>query len=73
MSAVPAATAVPPGQHAPFATVTENDHTAWIIISTAMGMAFTLLALLTRGLIRKYINRGWALDDTVLSISTVRK
>ena len=71
MSAVPAATIIPPGQHAPFATVTDDDHRAWIIVSAAMGVSFTLLTLLVRVLSRLYVNRGWALDDTFAVMSTV--
>ncbi|KIW33264.1 uncharacterized protein PV07_00131 [Cladophialophora immunda] len=70
MSAVPLYTAVPSGQYPPFAVVTDNDHRAWIIIAAAMGISFMLVALVTRVLIRKFVSLGWALDDTILTIST---
>ncbi|KAK0943336.1 hypothetical protein LTR29_005124 [Friedmanniomyces endolithicus] len=62
---------VPPGQYPPFATVTEDDHGAGIIIAAAMGIAFTSSVLVVRVFIRKYVNVGWQLDDTTLAISTV--
>ncbi len=59
MSAVPLETSVPAGQHEPLATVTSEDHEAWILIVAAMGVAFTATTLLTRSLIRAFVNRGW--------------
>lgn len=64
-------TAVPPGQYPPFATVTDEDHSAWIIIATALGVSFAFVALATRIFIRKFVNPAWALDDTVLGLATV--
>lgn len=63
-------TAVPPGQYPPFATVTDEDHSAWIIIATALGVSFAFVALATRIFIRKFVNPAWALDDTVLGLAT---
>ena len=71
MSAVLINATVPDGQHAPFATVSKNDHGAWIIVTTAMGLAFSMLALGARALIRQHINKGWKLDDTILTIASV--
>jgi len=62
---------VPLGQHPPFATVTEDDHTAWILVAETTGIAFTCMALLTRIEIRSSINRGWSWDDTSIVIATV--
>ncbi|KAK1058271.1 hypothetical protein LTR74_013557 [Friedmanniomyces endolithicus] len=62
---------VPSGQYPPFATVTEDDHGAGIIIAAAMGIAFTSSVLVVRVFIRKYVNVGWQLDDTTLAIATV--
>ncbi|RMZ88892.1 hypothetical protein DV736_g3890, partial [Chaetothyriales sp. CBS 134916] len=70
MSAIPLETGIPSGQYPPFAAVTDNDHRAWIIIAAAMGISFMLMALVARVLIRKFVNLGWALDDTILTIST---
>jgi hypothetical protein len=60
-----------PGAHAPFAIVSEDDHRAYILIAAAMGMAVTGLGLLTRVLLRRFVNRGWGRDDTVLAVCTV--
>ena len=43
MSTVPSHFVVPPDQYAPFAVVTDNDHRAWIIICTALGLACVLV------------------------------
>ena len=71
MSAVPAVTAVPPGDPPSFVTVTDTDHRAWIIISAAMCVSLTLVTLLARNFIRKCVHIGWSRDETVLAISTV--
>ncbi|KAK3703659.1 hypothetical protein LTR37_014355 [Vermiconidia calcicola] len=68
---VPAATAVPPGQYPPLATVSQTEHSAWILIATALGLAITILSLLARVIIRKFINPPWHLDDTWIVVSTV--
>jgi hypothetical protein len=73
MSAITPFQGVPSGQHAPFAVVTDDDHSAWIIIAAAMGISFMLVALVARILIRSYINLGWALDDTLLVVTTVSR
>jgi hypothetical protein len=36
-----------------------------------MGIAFTVMALLTRSLIRAFINRGWGHDDSIIIAATV--
>ncbi|KAK4897890.1 hypothetical protein LTR49_027912 [Elasticomyces elasticus] len=61
---------VPPGQYAPFATVTKDDHAAGIIIATALGVAFTTLLLTARVFIRQFVNVGWQWDDSTLVLST---
>lgn len=71
MSAIQPMIAVPPGQSPPFATVTDKDHRAWIIIATALGISFAVVTLVTRILIRKFVNPTWAVDDTVLGVATV--
>jgi hypothetical protein len=45
MSGLQASIIVPPGQSQPFATITEVDHRAWIIIAAAMGVAFVSLTI----------------------------
>lgn len=62
---------IPPGQHPPYAVVTEDDHRAWILVGAALGVSFTLVTLVTRILIRLFVNRGWGLDDTLCVCSTV--
>ena len=62
---------IPPGQHPPFAIVTEDDHRAWILVAAALGVSFTLVTILTRILIRLFVNKGWGLDDTLCMGSTV--
>lgn len=65
---------VPPGFSPPFATVTDNDHTAWVIITTVLGLIYSLLF----GLVRIFVS--WTTgpgrlqaDDVALAVSTVRE
>lgn len=71
MGKVEIETSLQPGAHAPFAIVSEDDHRAYILVAAAMCMAVTALGLLTRALLRTFVNRGWGLDDTVLAVCTV--
>ena len=64
---------VPPGQSAPFATVTPTDHSAWIIISTALGLSMSLLFAAIRVFIRSATKHGYEKDDLVLAAATVRQ
>ena len=34
---------IPTGYSAPFAVVTDSDHTAWLLIATALGLCLILL------------------------------
>jgi len=63
----------PPGQHPPFATITHNDHSAWIIISTALGLWLTLLFAAMRIFIRFTVSPGWGWDDYLQALATVRR
>jgi hypothetical protein len=63
--------AIPPGQSAPFATVTLTDHSAWIIISTALGLSMSLLFAAIRVFIRSATKHGYGKDDYVLAAATV--
>ena len=63
---------VPPGSAPPFAILTDDDHSAWILVAASMGVAMTLLSSAIRVFIRYSVNSGWGLDDVVLAISTVR-
>jgi hypothetical protein len=62
---------VPPGQYPPFATVTDKDHAAWIIIATSLGLAWTLLFGAIRVFIRYTISPGLGIDDACLAVATV--
>lgn len=63
---------VPAGQHPPFATITPDDHAAWIIISAALGSSMILLFAAIRAFIRAYISAEHGIDDYLVSAATVR-
>lgn len=61
-----------PGYHEPFAIVADDDHTAWIMIATSLGLTYSLLFGLLRAIISWTAGRKrWESDDIVLTISTV--
>lgn len=62
---------VPPGYYPPFAVVTDDDHTGWIIIATALGLAMVLLSTLIRIVIRSLFGQRYGIDDLILGIATV--
>ena len=62
---------IPPGQSAPFATITPTDHRAWIIISTALGLSMSLLFVVIRVYIRSATKHGFGKDDYALAAATV--
>ncbi|KXT15028.1 hypothetical protein AC579_4883 [Pseudocercospora musae] len=55
----------------PFATVTDDDHSACIIIAASLGLALTLVFAGIRVFIRKIIIPGVGLDDALLAVATV--
>jgi hypothetical protein len=55
----------------PFAVVTETDHTAWIIIATALGMSIVLLFSIIRAYLAVAFQPRFGLEEGCLSISTV--
>jgi len=62
----------PDGFGAPFATITDDDHTAWIVITTLLGLVYTILFGLVRAILSWSTGRGrLRADDTALAISTV--
>lgn len=63
---------VPSGQYPPFAVVTETDHTAWIIIATALCLSFILLFSAIKIFIRFTVTPTLGLDESFLAASTVR-
>jgi hypothetical protein len=54
---------IPPGQSPPFAIVTPDDHEAWILISTALGLACFLFFAGIRIVVRTTISHGLGPDD----------
>lgn len=62
---------IPDGYSPPFAVVTDTDHTAWIYIATALGLALILLFGGIRVIVRGSICPGIGLDDYFLAASTV--
>jgi hypothetical protein len=62
---------VPLGQHEPFVRMAEDDHRDRIIISSAMGVSFVLLAIVLRIIIRRFVIVGWGLEDSVMVVSSV--
>jgi hypothetical protein len=62
---------VPLGQSEPFVRVAEDDHRDRIIISSAMGVAFVLMAVVLRVIIRRFVIVGWGLEDSVMALSSV--
>ena len=59
----------PPGQYPPFTIVTDTDHTAWIVIATALGIPIILVFGISRIFVRRAAGIG--LDDTLLALATV--
>jgi hypothetical protein len=57
-------------QHPAFATVSDTDHTAWIIISTVLGIPIILVFGVIRYAVRRAINFGF--DDGFAAAATVR-
>lgn len=62
---------VPEGYSPPFATITPDDHTAWILIATALSLACYLFFGGIRVLVRVTISHGFDVDDYVLCAATV--
>ena len=62
---------MPPGQHPPFAVVPPEDHDAYILIATAIGLACVLLFLGIRVFVRQTVSLGFGLDDTFLGAATL--
>jgi hypothetical protein len=62
---------VPHGQYPPFAVVTPDDHAAWILIVTALGIACCLFFGGVRALVRFTFSQGFGRDDYALYAATV--
>lgn len=69
-----AALQVPPGYSSPFATVTTDDHTAWVVIPTLLGLIYSILFALVRTFVSWTTSGGKGhADDFALIVSTVRR
>ena len=51
--------------------VTDNDHSAWIVIATALGLACVLIFAAARTVVRYSTTSDFGLDDTVYVCSVV--
>ena len=64
--ASPTSSALPSSFHAPIAVVTANDHSAWVLICNAFGLAVILSTLLVRVYIRVRVSPPFSTDDFAL-------
>jgi len=62
---------VPEGQYPPFAVVTPDDQSAWILIAAALGLVCSLFFGGLRFFVRLTIDREFGLDDFILGAATV--
>ncbi|RAO68266.1 uncharacterized protein BHQ10_004278 [Talaromyces amestolkiae] len=62
---------VPPGQSPPFEVVDDQHHGAWIIITTALGVAISLVCWLIRLYVRFALTSGFGIADWILAASSV--
>ncbi|KAB8292434.1 hypothetical protein EYC80_008160 [Monilinia laxa] len=62
---------VPPGQSPPFAVVTNTDHSAWIIIATALGLACVLVFSGIKAFARGSLGKEITYDEICLAASTL--
>lgn len=64
---------LPPDYSSPFATVTADDHSAWIIIAALLGLVYSILFGLVRAFVSVTTGGGKVHgDDVALTVSTVR-
>lgn len=62
---------LPAGYSPPFAVVTEENHSAWIIIATALGLACVLVFVSARVVVRASMTSSMGKDDLLLASSLV--
>jgi len=62
---------IPFGYHMPYATVTDVDHTAWIIIAASLGIVYATIFGAIRALVRYTSGASVGLDDATLGAATV--
>jgi hypothetical protein len=69
--AMSAPTGLPAGYSPPSSIVSENDHSAWITITAALGLCCVMLCLIMRLYVRTRINPPFGRDDGSLVAATV--
>ncbi|KAJ5105258.1 hypothetical protein NUU61_002605 [Penicillium alfredii] len=62
---------VPPGQSPPFEVVDDDHHSAWVIITAALGLVVSLACFLIRLYVRLVLIPPFARDDFVLLGATI--
>lgn len=63
---------IPSGFSPPFATVTANDRTGWVVITTVLGLIYSLLFGLVSVVVSWTTGLGrLQADDVALAVSTV--
>ncbi|KAH9845567.1 hypothetical protein Tdes44962_MAKER06477 [Teratosphaeria destructans] len=59
---------VPEGYYPPFTVITDEDHTGWIVIATALGLCMVLLSTIIRITVRSSFKQRYGLDDALIGI-----
>ncbi|KAJ5744350.1 hypothetical protein N7533_009220 [Penicillium manginii] len=62
---------VPPGQSPPFETIDDKHHAGIIIITAAICLLISLVSLLIRVYVRKFLSPPWGSDDIILLGATI--
>lgn len=62
---------IPEGYYPPFAIISEDDHTGWIIIATALGLTLVLISSIIRFVLRSTLGQKAGTDDILLGVATV--
>lgn len=57
----------------PYATVTEDDHTAWILVPATLGIIYSVVFCGIRVVARRSIGRSFERDEATLLVSMVRE
>ncbi|CAI7660814.1 unnamed protein product [Penicillium pancosmium] len=62
---------VPPGQSPPFETIDDKHHAGIIILTAAICLVISLVSLLIRVYVRKFLSPPWGSDDIILLGATI--
>lgn len=62
---------IPTGYYPPLAVVTPDDHRAWIIIATSLGLVIALLSAVIRATVRSQFGQRLGVDDAFLAAGIV--